>query len=399
MNNRYLLKLAYKNLMAHRMRSALTLIGIVIGISAVVFLVAFGFGIQRLVTEQITGADAFQLIDVGTGNSKVVRLDLEMLSKVRSIPGVKSVEVTANLAGKAKRDGSEMDVSFFAMTGNYLDWSGRKIRYGVTLSDENNDRKVVVNNAYLDFLGDKKDQEYLGEKVYFNIIVPKELSPDGQAHTYEDQEYTISGIVREDAPPSVYTNMSNIASFNIPVYSQAKIRVEDRNKVDTIRKQAETYGLKTQYVGDTVNQVEQVFAIFKVILASFGFIALLVALLGMFNTLTVSLLERVREVALMKILGINRKDIQKLFISEALILGVIGGVIGVVWGVITGFVINSVLNYFAVQSGGDKVAVFYYPLWFVILIVLIAILIGFVTGLYPARRARKVNALDVLRYE
>lgn len=399
MDSKYLLKLAYKNLMAHRMRSILTLIGIVIGISAVVFLVAFGFGIQRLVTEQITGADAFQLIDIGTGNSKVVKLDLEMLGKVRSISGVQSVEMITNLAGKAKNNDSEMDVSFFATTGNYLDWSGRKIRYGETITDDNNDRKVVVNNAYLDFLGDKQDEDYLGEKVYFSIVVPKELSSDGEPHTYDDQQYTISGIIREDAPPSVYTNMSNIASFDIPVYSQAKIRVTDRNKVDAIRKQAETYGLKTQYVGDTVNQVEQVFAIFKIILASFGLIALLVALLGMFNTLTVSLLERVREVALMKILGISRRDIQKLFISEALILGVIGGLIGVLWGMLTSFVVNSVLNYFAVQSGGDKVTVFYYPYWFIILIVFVAILIGFITGLYPARRARKVNALDILRYE
>ncbi|PIP51135.1 hypothetical protein COX11_00120, partial [Candidatus Berkelbacteria bacterium CG23_combo_of_CG06-09_8_20_14_all_41_73] len=104
MDKKFLLKLAYKNLMTHQLRTILTLVGVIIGVSAVVFLVAFGSGIERLVTQQITGSDAFQLIDVGTGSSQIVKLDDSMIEKIKDFSGVKSTEVTINIAAKAKKD-------------------------------------------------------------------------------------------------------------------------------------------------------------------------------------------------------------------------------------------------------------------------------------------------------
>lgn len=399
MDRRFLLKLALKNLFAHRMRTILTLVGIVIGISAVVFLISFGSGIQKLVTEQITGSDAFQLIDVGTGNSQVVKFNSEMLSKVSSIGNISSVETITNLGAKAKKDdGGTMDTAFFATSGDYLDWSGRKIRYGDGLSEDDTD-KIVVNTAYLAFITDKKPELVQGTKVKFDVLVPKELSKNEEVKTFVDQEFEIIGVIKDDSSPSVYANLSATGGWELESYSQAKVRVTDRSKVEGIRKQIEAYGLKTQYVGDTVSQVEQVFSIFKIVLGSFGFIALLVALLGMFNTLTISLLERIKEVALMKILGMSKRDVCNLFIVEALTLGISGGVIGILWGIVLGKLANFILNIFAIRSGGEAVSVFSYPVNLILAIVLTAILVGFITGIYPARRAARVNALDVLRYE
>ena len=402
MDKKFLLKLAYRNLMTHRLRTVLTLLGVVIGVSAVVFLVSFGSGIERLVTEQITGADAFQLIDVGTGNSQIVKLDDEMINKVKDFSGVKSVEITINIAAKAKKDNNTMDTTFFGTSAAYLDWSGKKIKAGKNLENvtgTEQEKKVVVNIAYLDFLGKDKLENYIGQKVVFDIIVPKEFANGGEAKTYENQEFKIIGVIKDDSPPSAYTDYANFAPYDTNAFSQAKVRVSDRSKVDLIRKQIEALGLKTQYVGDTVSQVEQVFSIFKVILGSFGIIALLVALLGMFNTLTISLLERIKEVALMKILGMSRRDIRNLFIAEALSLGLAGGILGIIWGVILGTVTNAILNFFAVRAGGESVSLFYYSFIFILSVIIIAVLVGFVTGIYPARRAAKVNPLDILRYE
>ena len=402
MDKKFLLKLAYKNLMTHRLRTILTLLGVIIGVSAVVFLVSFGSGIERLVTEQITGADAFQLIDVGTGNFQIVKLDDPMINKIKDFSGVKNVEITINIAAKAKKDNNAMDTAFFGTAAAYLDWSGKKIKAGKNLeniTEVEQEKKVIVNTAYLDFLGNDKLESYIGQKVIFDVIVPKEFANSGEAKTYENQEFKIIGVIKDDSPPSAYINYANFAPYDTNAFSQAKVRVTDRSKVDMIRKQIEALGLKTQYVGDTVSQVEQVFAIFKIILGSFGIIALLVALLGMFNTLTISLLERIKEVALMKILGMSRRDIRDLFVAEALSLGLVGGILGIILGMILGLIANGILNFFATRAGGESVSVFYYSFTFILAVIIVAVLVGFVTGIYPARRAAKINPLDILRYE
>ncbi|MEI6144303.1 MAG: FtsX-like permease family protein [Candidatus Berkelbacteria bacterium] len=397
MDKKFLLKLALKNLLSHKMRTVLTLGGIIIGVSAVVFLISFGSGIQRLVTSQITGGDAFQLIDIGTGNSQVVSLNSEAVSKISNIANVSAVETITNLGAEAKKDNNSMDTAFFATSANYLDWSGKKIHWGNNLpaSDKT---KIVVNTSYLTFITNDPQTE-LGRTVNFDVIIPKELTANNEAKTYSNQSFEIVGIIKDDSSPSVYVNSAAVSGWNLLAFSQVKVRITDQSKSATVRKQIEAYGLKTDYVGDTAAQVQSVFSIFKIVLGSFGFIALLVALLGMFNTLTISLLERVKEVALMKILGMNRQDVRNLFVFEALTLGLVGGVVGILWGILLGKIANWILNIFATRAGGDAVSVFYYSPTLIISVILTAILVGFVTGIYPARRAAKVNALDVLRYE
>lgn len=401
MDKKFLFKLAVRNLLTHRLRTILTLVGVVIGISAVVFLVSLGSGIQKLVTERITGGDAFELIDVGTGNSQVVRLNAELIDKIKTLPDISQVETITNLAGKAINGDKNMDVAFFGTSGLYLDWAGKKIRYGNNLPILlDTTKKAVVNTSYLEFMTDEiSPNEMIGKEVVFDVIVPKELSTSGEPVIFSAQKFTIIGVIKDDASPSIYTNFENLDGTKLISYSQAKVRLSHQNKAEGSRKQIETFGLRTQYVGDTVAEVQQVFSVFKIVLGSFGVIALLVALLGMFNTLTISLMERIKEVALMKILGMSSRDIRNLFVTEALTLGLIGGVLGIVWGVLMGKVANYTLNYFAARSGADPVTVFYYSFSLIFYVIMAAVLVGLITGFYPARRAAKVSPLDVIRYE
>lgn len=402
MDKFFVIKLAFRNLMSHKLRTYLTLVGIIIGISAVIFLISFSFGIQRLVTAQITGGDAFSLIDVGTGNSQVVKLNNDIVSKIKDIEGVKSLESVTNFGGKARNNDQAMDVAIFGIsTEKYLEWSGKKIRYGKNLVDGENTKEAVINTAYASFLSNDKPESLLGKTISFDLMLPKELSQTGEARTFESQEFTIVGIIKEDASASLYSQIANFTDAESKSASQLKVRVSNTGSaaVSELRKKIEAYGLRTDYVGDIVNQVKQFFNIFKVILGSFGIIALVVALLGMFNTLTISLLERIKEVALMKIFGMSKKDIQLLFLTEAITLGSIGGLLGIVWGVLLGHIANFILNIMAKRAGGDEVTVFYYAPGLVIIILASAIVIGFFTGFYPARRASRVKTLDVLRYE
>ena len=408
MDRGFLLKFAGKNLSRHRLRTTLTVSAMVIGVSAIVFLVAFAFGIERLVSQEISGGNAFELIDIGTGNSQIIKLNDESVAKIRGLGNVKQVEMISNLAAKVKTEGSTsdpIDVSFFGTTAEYMSWSGLQIYKGkgfeptspnVSSADPGN---VVVNTALLSKLSIADASSAVGKTLSAQIIIPKEIYGNGEAKALEEKIFVITGVVKDEAAPNIYINYKNLVAENIKVYSQAKASVSSRTAIDTTRKEIENLGFKTEYVGDTLAQVEQIFSFFKIILGGFGLIALIVASLGMFNTLTISLLERTKEVALLKILGMKRHDILKVFLSESLIMGFLGGIFGISLGIILSKITNTVLNNMAMKSGGDPTNVFYFPAWFMATVFIFSVLTALLTGLYPAYRATRVNALDVLRYE
>lgn len=398
MNKLFLVKMAYRNFTIHKMRTILTLLGVTIGISAIIFLVSFGFGIERLVTKEITGGDAFKLIDVGTGNSQVVKLNDESVEKIRRLSGTKDIETTINIGAKAKYNNTVADIALYGTTAKYSEWSGLTASVGANISDKNSNT-IVVNTAFVNFIKVTKPQDAVGKKVTLDLILPEELIEKETNKTITDREYVIIGVTKNDAPASAYLNREILKEMGVVNYSQAKIEMDSRSKEKELRSAIENLGFKTQYVGDTVSQIQQIFSIFTVILSSFGLIALIVASLGMFNTLTISLMERMKEVALMKILGIKKRDILRIFITESVVFGIIGGILGILFGVLIGKIANSVFNHYAVQAGASKVNVFYLPFWFIATIFVFAVLLGYITGLYPSRRATKVEPLDVMRFE
>jgi putative ABC transport system permease protein len=289
-----------------------------------------------------------------------------------------------------------MDVSFYGASPGYLSKAGIVLKNGQELSGNGNE--LLVNETYLNFLAQNKSQS-VNQEATFDIIVPKGLVNKGNSFVVPDQKYRVIGVVNEDSTPKVYTNLSNLRELGIQNYSQFKVEVDSKDYVSAVRKQIENMGLKTQYVGDTVAQINQVFDVFRGILSAFGLVVLFVAMLGMFNTLTISLLERIKEIALMKMLGMRRKDINRIFLTESIMLGLFGGILGLLLGIISGKAANSILNHYAINKGAEASMIFYSPVKFIIVVVILSLAVGFLTGLYPAHKAMKVKPLDVLRYE
>jgi len=397
MDPTFLLRLSYKNLSKHRLRTLLTLGAIAIGIAAIVFLVGFAYGLQGMVTETVTGGDAFKLIDVGTENSQIIKLDDTSLNQIREIASVQDVKTIINAGAKETSDGHDIDSAFYGASNDYIQWAGIKVRWGENFS-EDGAREAIVNSAFISQLSLEPEQA-LGRDLNFDVVIPREIARDNKYLTKKDQKFTIVGVIRDKNSPQVYIKQNDLMELGVDKYSQAKVQLANQDKVNEVRKQIENLGFKTQYVGDTVAQISQLFAIFKVVLASFGLIALVVATLGMFNTLTISLLERTKEVALLKILGMRNKNIRILFMAESVIISAFGGTLGIVLGVIISRIANAIINRVAINSGGDPVSLFVFPFWFIILIIAFSLAIGLGTGLYPAKRATKIDALSVLRYE
>jgi len=397
MDRIFLFKLSLNNLFSHKLRTYLTFGAIAVGIAAIVFLVSFAYGLQKMVTETVTGGDAFKLIDVGTENSQIIKLNDDALNKIREIANVSEVQTIINAGAKEVSDSKEVDSAFYGTTNKYIEWTGLKTRWGGTFSKDGS-REAIVNTGFLEALSIDPEKA-VGRELSLDVVIPKEIAKEDKYLTQKDQKFNIVGVIRDKNAPQVYVQQSDLVAQGADKFSQAKVQVSDPNKVAEVRKQIENLGLKTQYVGDTVTQIDQLFRIFKVVLASFGLIALVVATLGMFNTLTISLLERTKEVALMKILGMKRRDIRTLFLTESVLISTTGGVLGIILGVILSKFANLILNQIAVNSGGDPVTIFVFPFWFIVTVIIFSFAIGFFTGLYPARRAERVDALDVLRYE
>jgi putative ABC transport system permease protein len=269
----------------------------------------------------------------------------------------------------------------------------------------------VISATAAELLNVTSFQEAIGQTVTFRISIEVPVEPDPNAPPTSIQGPPKTTTENVDIPAKVTGIIDDELTVGyLPIevlrkaqakndYNLARVKVNEREKLTPVRKEIESLGYQVDSIADTVGQIDQIFLVFEIVMAGFGLIAMLVASLGAFNTLTVSLLERTREVGIMKALGTTSKDVYRLFISESFLIGITGGASGLILGYGTGEILNLVINYLAKRYGGQPVDIFYTPLLLVVMVLGIISIVSFVTGVYPARRASKLNPLNALRYE
>lgn len=399
-----LLLIAWRNLWAHRMRAILTIGGVTVGVAAIIFLVALGFGLENLVTKQVATFEAFSLIDVPSANLKTGRINREAINRIQAVGHIKSIDEVVDLAGRvrlASQESTSETIAIAAMP-NYFKIAELPIESG-RVYDEKATNEAVINKALTGLLGyNEKPETIIGQTIYLDLIIAEDLRVKDEVEgpiVREKVELKVVGLTNTNPNPSLYIPLTVTEANGVINRSSLKVRVDDRKNVPTVRQAIENIGFSTEYVGDTVEQITQVFSLFRVVLGGFGMIALLVAALGAFNVLTISLIERIREIGLLKILGIHRRDIFKLFIAESILIGFLGGLFGIGLGNAIGAGLNGFLRTLAAQAGADPVKIYVAPTLFIVTVALGSLVIGFLTGFYPAYRAIKTSPLDVLRYE
>lgn len=260
-------------------------------------------------------------------------------------------------------------------------------------------RLAVVNRAMLQVL-DIPENQAVGKTFTTSFVVVGDLLDDpSQKIESAPTEYTIVGVTPEERTPVFYVPFIDLRSLGITNYSQIKVTVKSQEDLLRARQQIESLGYVTTSVADTVNQINSLFSTIRTLLALLGMVALAVASLGMFNTLTVSLLERTREVGLMKAMGMKSSEVKELFLTESMIMGFFGGILGILVGFLLGKATGFILSIFAVFKGVGLIDITYLPFLFVLIVVLLSLLVGIITGIYPANRATKISALNALRYE
>jgi ABC-type lipoprotein release transport system permease subunit len=264
---------------------------------------------------------------------------------------------------------------------------------------EKPDGESVVSSGFLNLLSISQ-KEAIGTPFKVSFIIAKSLMPEIEGKVYTAEvEYKVTGIIDDAESSYFYIPFADVDKLGIKNFSQLKVVMKDKQYLAEVRKKVEAYGYKTSSTVDTIKQIESLFANLRIILAILGLVALGVASLGMFNTLTVSLLERTREIGGMKTMGMISHEVQDLFLAEAMVMGLGGGMGGLLLGFIVGKLMSLAVSIFAIAQGQGYLDLTYIPPEFTVFILVSSFVVGLVTGLYPAQRAKKISALNALRYE
>lgn len=442
-----LLRLILGNLSRRKARVALTAIGVVIGTAAVVILVSLGIGLQKSATDQLYGIGDLTLIDVmpaygggfggggggyygpvvqSAGDSsqpqEPILLTYSVIDQIRAISGVQAVipRDYLNASTLIRYQRMEGGVNIIGIATDDLSNLGLESSQGTT---ELSKGSVVIgvmtpNNFYDPHLRPGQETppppELLNEQIQLIVI---KWDQDGN-ETHKTISLRVAGILNEtggEADWSIYLPLDQVKAlnewaggtrinYNKTGYNQVIVKVLDPNQALDIADQITQMGFQAITPQSYLQGINSFFLVLQIIFGGVGAIALLVAAIGIANTMAMSILERTREIGLMKSVGATNRDVLSIFLGEAAGIGFIGGVGGVVIGWLAAQAINVLAIIYlagqASQQGGPPPSVAVYtPIWLPIFALLFSTFIGMLSGLYPALRAATMIPVQALKYE
>jgi putative ABC transport system permease protein len=189
------------------------------------------------------------------------------------------------------------------------------------------------------------------------------------------------------------------AASKVPTYGTVSVRVKDPAKIQAVEDAIKKMGFNTFSMLDATRSLRRFFAVLDLFLGIFGSLALAVASIGIVNTLVMAILERRREIGIMKAIGASDGDVQKLFFAEAGVMGLLGGALGVALGWTLGGLINAGTNIYLRRQDLSPEQIWFVPWWLVGGAIVFAIVVSLASGLYPAGRAARLDPVQALRYE
>jgi putative ABC transport system permease protein len=442
-----LMRLILGNLSRRKARVALTAIGVVIGTAAVVILVSLAIGLQRNANEQLYGigdltqiqvSPAYEMMEGGMavqvvggggggmgvpGEPKPARLlTNSALDEMRAIPGVASVIpreylMTGVLVKYQKLEGG---VSIIGVDTPDLAELGLEAVEGTTeLGRGTIVIGAMVPNNFYDPRIRPGQEPPPPPQLYGQQIQVTVFKWDAQGNEIrKNYSLRVTGVLKETRGESDWTvyfpleqvkalnewSMGRRINYNKDGYGQVVVKVQEVEQVLDISEQITDMGFQAFTPQSFVQGINNFYVILQFIFGGVGAIALLVAAIGIANTMAMSILERTREIGLMKAVGATNRDVLAIFLGEAAGIGFIGGLGGVIIGWLAGQAINVVaIVYLANQAGQQggippSIAV-YTPFWLPLFALIFSTIIGMISGLYPALRAATMIPVMALKYE
>lgn len=400
MRTQDIIKLSTRMFKTNTSRTMMTILGMGVGTGAVVILVGLGFGLQGILLEQIVFGETLLSLNVTNPASKAVILNDQTVVELAKIEHIKDVSPLAGFQGQMNFNELTGNITAFGLKPSYFRYAGIGVKKGESFTEEskNEDSNKIILTAGILKLFNLTAEEALGKEVTLKIFLSS-----GEGNVQEillPKKYKIKGIIDNPSQIAAYLPLEEFtANFSIPFYERAQVRVESSEFIDSVQKQIIEKGFRVTALSKTIKQANKIFQGVQAVLAIFGGIALIVSAIGMFNTMTVTLLERTGEIGIMRTIGASPRDIMILFLAESIIMSFLGGLVGITIGIVIGKIINFLLNAVAIRFGGTAVVLFRFPFLFLLFITAFSLVVGFLTGLFPAKRAASLNPLDAIRYK
>lgn len=394
------LRLSFIHFASKKIRAVLTTLGVALGVGSIVTLVSLGIGLQKITANQIASFDTLVTISVVKDKNSLHDLDDPIINKISQIPNISLVSPALNSTAKITIGDSTSQVLVYGLKKEALNFEGVKISSGGEFS---NSEGVIISKGALKNFDNITEKGIVGDAVKVQIMA---LSGNGttdqwlgiQSANLDDK---ISGVSNDETIAAIYLPLEKMVKLvSASKYSSVKVKVDSRQNVEEVRNGIEKLGFSTSSVVDLIKQIDKVFFITQVVLGIIGGVALLVALIGIINIMTISLLERTHEVGIFKAVGATNGDVRRMFQYEVIFFGLYGGLIGVGGSWFLGYGINSLVNYLIRTNNlGSEMNLFVTPLIFALEMMLLTVVVSMLAGWYPARRASKLSPMEALRYE
>lgn len=390
------IKLSTRMFRTRPVRTWLTIFGMGVGFSAVVILVGLGYGLQGILLEKIVFGEAMLSLNVIMPPSKIVLIDKATIEEFKKMENVEDVAPLASFNSTISYGNLTGSITLQGVEPPYFKYAGVAAKEGDFFKSGEKDQ-IVLSSAVLKLFS-IEPEDIIGKTVNFKVNVPIAGSEDTQEVPLM-RDYKVKGVIEDETSIYAYISLGEFSSqFVIPYYEKARVKVTSNEFLTPTEEKILGKGFMVTALSKTVDQANKVFSGIQVMLAVFGGIALVVSAIGMFNTMTVTLLERTKEIGIMRTIGGAPFDITYLFLSESIMMGFLGGLVGIMIGVGSGWTLNFILNFVSSKMGGTPMALFRFPISFLVFIAVFSFAMGFLTGLFPAKRAGSLNPLDAIRY-
>lgn len=384
-------RIAFRMFRTNFLRSLLTVFGIGIAISFIVILIGLGYGVQNITVGSIVESKTLLSMDILPDTRANLLLDEGALGKLQKLEGMDKITPVVNTSGQIQTSEKLAVASVTGSFRSFFEMEGLDLMKGSLYSDERNE--AVISSGVAELL-DLTNDQILGKAVTVNYS-----DPNNQNVLKHLENITVVGILEGVEAPAIYLPYPLFIKDGQVKIAQFKATAKNRDAVADISTRLVRQGYQVDSLIETLDQAKTIFRWVTIGLAIFGTISLLVAAIGMFNTLTIALLERTREIGIMKAIGVTDQAVQQIFLAEASLIGFLGGLFGVGIGLLVDRIFSIVLSQLAKHFNGTQTDPFQYPNFFLLTMMLYPIVLAILTGLYPAIRAARLNPLKALRYE